>query len=129
MRKDIQLLVKNFLDNPDAIDNIQDVKSRTKLGQLKDAPSSQGRDFLIAHYLGIELSRTEAVKAFCCECSGYYTDKRCDCEVEGCVLYRWMPYGTKKKRSIRKDKKCSHSHTHIENITSGSVCDDCGEEI
>ena len=24
---------------------------------------------------------------------------------------------------------CSHSKTHIENLTSGSICDDCGEEL
>ncbi len=25
--------------------------------------------------------------------------------------------------------KCPHSHYHVENLTSGSICDDCGEEI
>jgi hypothetical protein len=24
---------------------------------------------------------------------------------------------------------CAHRHTHIEKITSGAICDDCGEEL
>lgn len=24
---------------------------------------------------------------------------------------------------------CHHQHTHIESLTSGSICDDCGEQL
>ena len=33
------------------------------------------------------------------------------------------------KPSHNKSTPCSHQHTHVENLTSGSVCDDCGEEL
>ena len=105
MRKEIAEEVKSFFGNPNAVDITRDDVKAIKLRQLKQAPNSQGRDFLVAHHLGIELSRTEAVKAFCCECSGYYTDKRCDCEVISCVLYNWMPYGAKRKRYHRPETK------------------------
>jgi hypothetical protein len=34
-----------------------------------------------------------------------------------------------KLSDVIQDKPCEHKHTHIENLTSGSICDNCGEEI
>jgi hypothetical protein len=34
-----------------------------------------------------------------------------------------------KKQKNKTKEICSHEHYHIENLTSGSICDDCGEEL
>ena len=30
---------------------------------------------------------------------------------------------------FNQEAPCEHLHTHVENLTSGSICDDCGEEV
>jgi len=34
-----------------------------------------------------------------------------------------------KKEVDGQDSECPHENYHIENLTSGSICDDCGEEL
>jgi len=55
---------------------------------------------------GEPLSMKQSVYAKCAECMGSFEDGACDCEVTGCPLYPYMPYGTiKKKKAIKMDKE------------------------
>jgi hypothetical protein len=40
------------------------------------------------------------------------------------VLSSWL-----ENQNEPVNKPCEHRHTHVENLTSGSICDDCGEEL
>lgn len=105
MRKDIAEVVKKFLSDPRAIDDTQEDVKSIRLKQLRQSPASNGRDYLIAHYLGVKLSRSESIVAYCCEHSGYYRDGLRDCGCSFCPFYEWMPYGAKKYvRPDRRDK-------------------------
>ena len=33
------------------------------------------------------------------------------------------------QRPTEQNTPCEHAHTHVEKMTSGSICDDCGEEL
>ena len=48
-------------------------------------------------------SISKAVRAKCAECSSDYADGRVDCEIEGCSLYWWQPYGRLRKERKKKN--------------------------
>lgn len=48
-------------------------------------------------------SMVKAIKAKCKDCMCDYVDGRNDCEIEGCSLYYWQPYG--KLRRARMQEK------------------------
>jgi hypothetical protein len=80
-----------------------DIQRRLK--QVSGAPTSSGRTYLLKHYSGEVLTLRQAVKAFCCECCGDYSDGRHDCKNPLCSLYRFMPYGLGRKTKTRRSKK------------------------
>lgn len=47
---------------------------------------------------GKELTRKEAMLAFCADCMGEYEDGRMDCENYKCPMYAYMPYNIINKR-------------------------------
>ena len=59
---------------------------------LQTVPTSSGRTYLLKHFQGEDLTRSQAIKAKCCDCMGYYIDGRVDCEMSDCPLYSYMPY-------------------------------------
>jgi len=65
----------------------------------------------IKRYLGGEvLSATQAIKAKCYDCMGYYADGNVDCETPTCPLYGYMPYGkggARKKRVLTDDQRAA----------------------
>lgn len=63
-----------------------------RLEIIEAAPTSGGKRFLLKHLQGESLTRDQAIKAMCCDCSGYYIDGRTDCKTEHCPLYTFMPY-------------------------------------
>lgn len=81
------------------------VEAFNRLGGILDnTPSSSGREMLKKYYQGKFLSRSKAMTAKCCDCSGYYIDGRVDCEVKTCPLYPYMPYGEFAKKYTRPDR-------------------------
>ena len=104
MRKEIREVVKIFLAPDTRIPDGAEDEVNIRLRQLKQALKSRGRDYLIAHYNGVAISRAETMTAQCCECMGYHTEGLKDCEMRHCKFYQWMPYGTMVKRYIRKAK-------------------------
>ena len=54
--------------------------------------SAKGQAFLIKHYQGQKLSASQAIKAYCYSCMGFYADGKNDCEDPLCPLYPWYPY-------------------------------------
>lgn len=62
------------------------------LRALKSGFSAKGKKALIKYVNGAHLSRTQAIEAYCYECSGFYEDGARDCEITLCPLYPYMPY-------------------------------------
>jgi hypothetical protein len=58
----------------------------------KNGGFGKGRVDLLSHLNGNRITRNEAIKAKCYDCSGYYGDGRGDCGVTSCPLYGFMPY-------------------------------------
>lgn len=72
---------------------------------LRQTPNSGGRERLLRYVNGEILSRSAAIVAKCCECSGFYVDGLRDCGVYSCPLYPYMPYGQLKKRYQRPESR------------------------
>jgi hypothetical protein len=52
---------------------------------------------LLNYLKGGKLSLSQAVKAKCYDCNGYYADGRIDCKVSHCPIYPWMPFNKSQK--------------------------------
>lgn len=63
-----------------------------RLREIKDAPISAGKRFLAKYLKGEKITHSQAIKAKCCDCMGYYYDGRFDCKVNTCPLYGFMQY-------------------------------------
>jgi len=63
---------------------------------IRNTKRFQGRRELIKHLRGERLTRQEAIKATCFDCTGWYADGAYDCEIETCPLYPYMPYRGKR---------------------------------
>lgn len=73
-----------------------------RLKQVEAAPTSTGRTMLLKFLNGDNLSVGQSVKAYCCTCSGFYSDGRIDCENPLCPLYRFMPYGQARRTKTKR---------------------------
>jgi hypothetical protein len=51
-----------------------------------------GEKYFHEHQAGKKLSISQAVKANCAACMGFYADGRRDCDMMDCPLHPWMPY-------------------------------------
>ena len=58
--------------------------------------SARGKSELINHLNGKRLTRNQAIRAMCYDCTGFYADGRLECELSDCPLYGFMPYRGKK---------------------------------
>lgn len=58
----------------------------------KHGTRAKGQQELIRHLGGKRLTRSQAIKAKCYDCMGYYADSPQDCLNETCPLYAYMPY-------------------------------------
>lgn len=68
------------------------------LKAAEKAPASGGKSQLIKHLKGEPLTRTQAMKAYCCFCMGYYADGKTDCQTPHCPMYPYMPYRRNKTK-------------------------------
>ena len=64
--------------------------------------SGRGSTFLEGYSRGRTLTPRQSILAKCAECTCDYQDGREGCEVPGCPLYPFMPYGKapRKKRAV-----------------------------
>ena len=78
--------------------------AKEREGTILRAPVSRGLKLLISHLFDdARLSTKQAILAQCCQCMGYYSDGRDDCDCPACPLYKYMPYG--KHRKVKKQAK------------------------
>ena len=57
------------------------------IAQTQEGKAFQGKQELIRHYQGKRLTMSEAIKANCYECMGYYDAGAEDCGCPQCPLY------------------------------------------
>lgn len=69
---------------------------------------AKGRSELIAFYQGKRQTASQAARAYCYDCCGFFADFIGDCENSSCPLHRFMPY-VKKKVSTRTHRALSAS--------------------
>lgn len=62
------------------------------IAQTQEGKAFQGKQELIRHYQGKRLTMSEAIKANCYECMGYYDAGAEDCGCPQCPLYPFAPY-------------------------------------
>jgi hypothetical protein len=55
----------------------------------KDGKLVKGKNELIKHLEGGKLSRTQAMKAKCYDCMGYFIDGRQDCKIPNCPMFNY----------------------------------------
>jgi hypothetical protein len=68
----------------------------------------QGKQELLKHLSGKQITLRQALKAKCYECLGYFEDGRQDCQMPNCPLYPWMPYregGVRQGRAMNAEQR------------------------
>ena len=73
-------------------------------GAISQAPMSNGKKNLLSYFSGKRLTPRQSIQAQCCECLGFFSDGRSDCENYGCSLYPYMPYGIFRKKYTKNEK-------------------------
>ena len=68
------------------------MEDSTETWREEHYPLLRGHTQFIKFKNGETLTRTEAMKAKCYECMGYFLDGAMDCEVKTCPMYQYMPY-------------------------------------
>ena len=75
------------------------------LDAVTAAPSSTGRTQMLRHLKGEELTKAQAISAWCFECMGRFVDGKKDCQSCTCPLHPFMAYNpNKRKREKHKSK-------------------------
>lgn len=68
-------------------------------GKIKDiieyGKRAKGRSELLLHLQGNKITRDQAIKAACYQCTNYYVDGISNCEMDYCPLYPYCPYKEK----------------------------------
>ena len=75
---------------------------------IKDMPKAKGKEELLKHLRGKQLTRRQADLAKCYDCCGYYQDGKKDCEDPTCSLHPHMPYregGIAKLRTVTDEQR------------------------
>jgi len=68
-----------------------------KIAEIRQyGKKAKGRAEMIAFFQGKRLVASQAIKAFCYDCMGYYADEIEDCQCLTCPLHSFMPYAPKK---------------------------------
>ena len=62
---------------------------------MKDMPLAIGKKEYLKHISGGKITRTQAMKAKCYECMGYFVDGKMDCKIESCPMFFYRPYKDK----------------------------------
>lgn len=82
------------------------------IAQAGKGKALQGKNELIKHYRGKRLTLSQAIKAYCYDCSGYYDGGAGDCGVPTCPLYPYAPYSNvKAPKELLSDKSKAKPRT------------------
>lgn len=65
------------------------------VNSIKKGTRSRGQKELLRYLAGERLTRDQAIKAHCYDCSGFYLDGRINCGIENCPLHPFMPFRNK----------------------------------
>lgn len=76
--------------------------AEARIKQVETGGLFRGRKELLAHLNGEKTILSEAVRAKCYDCMGYYSDGRQDCECPLCSLYPFNPYNPNKRKGASK---------------------------
>ena len=79
---------------------IKGAEARIKL--VEAGGQFRGKKELLAHLNGEKTILSEAVRAKCYDCMGYYSDGRQDCACPLCSLYPFNPYNPNKRKGSSK---------------------------
>jgi hypothetical protein len=92
------------------------------IAQAEEGKAFQGRNELIRHYEGKRLTLSEAIKAHCYECTGYYDGGAEDCGNRSCPLYPYAPYSEFKapKRQLSDETRANLRGRMVSRKTEGS---------
>ncbi len=74
----------------------------------QNGSAARGRQEILAYYEGKRLSASQAIKAKCYSCTGYYADGRGECFTPSCPLYGHMPFNknrSKKTKVMTEEQK------------------------
>ena len=66
-----------------------------KIENVENSIGSGGRTQMLRFMKGERLTRNQAIKAKCYDCTCGYQDGRVDCEIYDCPLHPYMPYKKK----------------------------------
>jgi hypothetical protein len=93
-----------------------------RIAQAKKGKAFQGKNELIRHYQGKRLTLSQAIKAYCYDCSGYYDGGAEECGVAHCPLHPYAPYSTSKapKRLLSEASKAKMRGRAITRKIEGS---------
>jgi len=69
---------------------------QTRTREADQGPAAKGQALLKKSLQGDRLSASQAIKAKCYDCMGYFEDGKGDCGDPLCPLYPWMPYAQKR---------------------------------
>lgn len=59
---------------------------------IKHGVTAQGRKELKKYLEGKKITYKQGALGKCYECNLGYSDGKCDCEIQSCPLYGFMPY-------------------------------------
>ena len=68
-------------------------KRENRVREITKGLSAKGQALLVKSIQGERLSASQAIKAKCYDCMGYFEDGKADCGDPLCPLYPWMAYG------------------------------------
>ena len=71
---------------------------------VEKAKVASGKNEYLRYLNGQSISIAQAVKAKCFDCCAYYEDGKYDCEIKGCPLYPWMPFGQARKNRPKREQ-------------------------
>jgi len=74
------------------VDNSIKLSTERQLEISDHGLTAKGQALLIKSLQGDRLSASQAIKAKCYDCMGYFVDGKADCGDPLCPLYPWMPY-------------------------------------
>lgn len=77
------------------VDHFIETENKTSIARFKTIPERHQRTWLLSYYG--KASKTQAIKAKCCECCGYenIATEVGDCIIRDCPLWCYRPYQKK----------------------------------
>lgn len=69
-----------------------------RIEEVDKGMMARGKNELLSHLSGEDLTARQAILAKCYDCLGYMVDGKEDCKMPLCPLYPFMPYNPNKRK-------------------------------